>query len=225
MKHLFATLAIAALTAVAVHAGDFPDISIGDLKKEIASKKVTILDVNGSDSYAEGHVPGALDFYSVKKDLASKLPKEKDALIVAYCGGPSCSAYKQAAQAAKELGYTNVKHLSAGISGWKGAKETTEKCEATKEEKKDAKKSASVGKSQTYVGTMTGVVCGNCRNTVVTAFKKLPGVCNVEVGPGEKEGTQKVIITSTECVSKDAAVKALGADAQEFVVQELAASK
>ena len=29
-----------------------------------------------------------------------------DALVVAYCGGPSCSAYKKAANAAKELGYT-----------------------------------------------------------------------------------------------------------------------
>ena len=27
-----------------------------------------------------------------------------------------------AANAAKQLGYTNVKHLSAGISGWKEAK-------------------------------------------------------------------------------------------------------
>jgi rhodanese-related sulfurtransferase len=30
-------------------------------------------------------------------------------------------AYKKAAVAAKELGYKNVKHLSAGISGWKDA--------------------------------------------------------------------------------------------------------
>jgi len=48
-------------------------------------------------------------------------------LVVAYCGGPSCNAYTRAANAASKLGYTNVKHLSAGISGWLQAKELTEK--------------------------------------------------------------------------------------------------
>jgi rhodanese-related sulfurtransferase len=54
------------------------------------------------------------------------LPSDKGALVVAYCGSPACSAYKAAANKAKELGYTNVKHLSAGISGWKKAGEKTE---------------------------------------------------------------------------------------------------
>ena len=38
----------------------------------------------------------------------------------------ACGAYAAAAKKAKELGYTNVKHLSAGISGWKKAGEKTE---------------------------------------------------------------------------------------------------
>jgi rhodanese-related sulfurtransferase len=62
-----------------------------------------------------------------KAKLASLLPQDKGALIVAYCGGPKCGAYKSAAAAAKKLGYTNVKHLSAGISGWKKAGEAVEK--------------------------------------------------------------------------------------------------
>jgi len=32
----------------------------------------------------------------------------------------------KAAVAAKKLGYTNVKHMKAGISGWKAAKAETE---------------------------------------------------------------------------------------------------
>jgi len=47
-------------------------------------------------------------------------------LIVAYCGNPKCMAYQGAAKAAKKLGYTNIKHLSAGIAGWKSAGEPTE---------------------------------------------------------------------------------------------------
>ncbi|MFZ2643029.1 MAG: rhodanese-like domain-containing protein, partial [Verrucomicrobiia bacterium] len=75
----------------------------------------------------EGHIPGAINFSSTKGKLAKLLPKDKSALVVAYCGGPSCGAYAAAASAAKSLGYTNVKHLSAGISGWMKAGEKTEK--------------------------------------------------------------------------------------------------
>jgi rhodanese-related sulfurtransferase len=59
--------------------------------------------------------------------LASVLPKDKHALIVAYCGNPRCPAYRAAATAAKKLGYKNIKHLTAGIQGWKEAGEKTEK--------------------------------------------------------------------------------------------------
>lgn len=131
MKKLIAFLAAAFIAIPAFSAdkaeSEFPDISIGELKTAIAEKKVTVIDVNGSSSYAKGHVPSAIDFSTAGSDLASKLPSDKGALVVAYCGGPSCSAYKKAAKAAKELGYTNVKHLSAGISGWMQAGEKTEK--------------------------------------------------------------------------------------------------
>lgn len=103
-----------------------PDISLADLKQAIADKDVTLLDCNGSKSYAGGHIPGAIDFDSVGADLAKKLPKDKDALVVAYCGGPKCLAYKAGAEAAIKLGYTNVKHFSGGISGWKNADEKIE---------------------------------------------------------------------------------------------------
>lgn len=42
-------------------------------------------------------------------------------------------AYQTAARAAKDLGYTNVKHLSAGISGWRQAGEKTESGDVKKE--------------------------------------------------------------------------------------------
>jgi len=125
MKKLIA-LAFALVASVGF-AAEFPDISVADLKQAIADKKVTVIDVNGAASYANGHIPGAVNFAEAKADLASKLPADKGALVVAYCGGPACSAYKAAANAASQLGYTNVKHLSAGISGWKAANEALEK--------------------------------------------------------------------------------------------------
>lgn len=126
MKKLLAFLA-AAVLAVNVTAGEFPDISIDDLKSAIKAGKVTVIDVNGSKSFEKGRIPGAVDFAAVQKDLGSVLPKDKNALVVAYCGGPSCKAYTKAANAAEKLGYKNVKHLSAGISGWLQAGEKTDK--------------------------------------------------------------------------------------------------
>ena len=119
----FAILALAA----AVYAAEYPDISIKELKNAIESKKVVLIDANGTESWQSGHIPGAIDFEAATEKLAKVLPQDKDALIVAYCGGPKCMAYQAAAKAAKKLGYTNVKHLSAGISGWKEAGEKTEK--------------------------------------------------------------------------------------------------
>ena len=121
------TLTGAAAAFAEEKATGYGDITIKDLKAAIEAKNVTVIDVNGSDSYAEGHIPGAVDFEKVSSKLADVLPKDKNALVVAYCGGPQCGAYKAAAKAAVSMGYTNVKHLPDGISGWKKAGEKTEK--------------------------------------------------------------------------------------------------
>jgi len=125
MKKLLA-LSAAALLAATVYAAEYPDITIKDLKTEMASKKVALLDANGTESWENGHIPGAINFEASESKLADVLPKDKNALVVAYCGNPKCTAYQAAAKAAKKLGYTNIKHLSAGISGWKEAGEKTE---------------------------------------------------------------------------------------------------
>lgn len=106
---------------------NFPDISVDDLQKAISGNKVAVIDVNGGNSYKKAHIPGAIDFSSESKNLSSLLPKDKKTMVVAYCGGPSCRAYLRGAKAAAELGYKNVRHLSAGISGWKKAGAKTEK--------------------------------------------------------------------------------------------------
>jgi len=125
MKKLI-TLISSLCLAVAVYAGSgkVPDISHADLQAAVAKKAAVILDVNGSDSFAEGRIPGAIDFVANQKKLAALLPKDKNALVVAYCGNEQCTAYQAAASAAVALGYTNVKHYAPGIDGWKksGAK-------------------------------------------------------------------------------------------------------
>ena len=127
MKKLLALITIAVL-AVNVQAGEYPDISIGDLEKAIKAGKVVVIDVNGAKSFTKrGHIPGAVSFTGAKS-LAKQLSKaKKDTLVVAYCGGPTCNAYKRGASAAADLGFKNVKHLSAGIAGWVKAGKKLEK--------------------------------------------------------------------------------------------------
>jgi len=137
MKKLLG-LAVTLFLAASVFAGDdakkpvvpnitVPDITISELKEAIAFGKVTLLDANGTESWQKGHIPGAINFKTSADKLTSLLPADKGALVVAYCGNPKCVAYKSAAKAAKDLGYTNIKHLPAGIQGWVKAGEPTEK--------------------------------------------------------------------------------------------------
>ena len=126
MKKLLSWLVPVLCVAVA-HAGEVTDITIPELKAAIAAQKVVLIDANGSESWQKGHIAGAIDFESAKDKLATVLPQDKNAVIVAYCGGPKCMAYKAAAAAALKLGYTNVKHLPDGIKGWIKAGEPVEK--------------------------------------------------------------------------------------------------
>lgn len=128
MKKLLATLACVFFASAAM-AGEYPDISISELEAAIKKGDVILLDVNGTSSYEKGHIPGAIDFRANKDDIAAKLGDNKDKLVVAYCGGPTCSAYQAGAKAAEAAGFKNVKHLSAGISGWLQAGKETEKAD------------------------------------------------------------------------------------------------
>jgi len=126
MKKISAVLMTLVL-AVSVFAGEYKEISVKDARKLVDGKKAVFLDANGTDSFKKGRIPGALDFEVVKSSLAGSLPKDKNATIVAYCGGPKCRAYEAAAKAASDLGYKNIRHLVAGISGWKDAGQPVEK--------------------------------------------------------------------------------------------------
>ena len=126
MKKLLVFAALIAMVGT-MYAGEVQDITIPELKAAIAAGAVTLVDANGTKSWQEGHIAGAIDFKTNEAKLASLLPKDKSALVVAYCGSPKCMAYKAAVTAAQKLGYTNVKHLPDGIKGWTKAGERTEK--------------------------------------------------------------------------------------------------
>jgi rhodanese-related sulfurtransferase len=102
-----------------------PELSLTELKALVDAKTVFVVDANSDKMYGEAHIPGALHYKPVEGKLASALPKDKKALIVFYCGGPLCTAWEAPAKEAVAAGYTNLKHLKAGIKGWREAKYAT----------------------------------------------------------------------------------------------------
>ena len=59
-----------------------------------------------------------------------------------------------------------------------------------------------------------------CRAHVRAAFEKLEGVSKVKIVSGEKPGTHKVLLVSkSDKLTKKQAIKALGEDAELFVVK------
>jgi rhodanese-related sulfurtransferase len=76
-----------------------------------------LLDVRGTEKYAAGHVPGAVDL-AHRKIIGSKLEAyPMDTLFVTYCAGPHCNGAARAAIRLAKLGRP-VKIMTGGITGW-----------------------------------------------------------------------------------------------------------
>lgn len=84
-------------------------------------EQVFIGDARPLNVYNAGHIPTAKATPSNKlKENLDWLPKDKDALIVFYCGGVTCPLSPAALKIAKANGYTNVKAYVDGFPAWKG---------------------------------------------------------------------------------------------------------
>ncbi len=128
----FAASSAGKANKAAVHAKQealAPEISLDELHTMLSQKMLrpmVIIDANSEKSYSDGHIPGAIHYAKVQSNLAAALPADKNDLVIAYCGSPMCTAWQEPATKAKALGYTNIRHLKAGIKGWNDAKYTTE---------------------------------------------------------------------------------------------------
>jgi rhodanese-related sulfurtransferase len=69
--------------------------------------------------YAKGHIPTAVSIPDSQFDkMTAELPEDKDALLIFYCGGPTCKLSHKSARKAEKLGYTNVKVFADGFPSW-----------------------------------------------------------------------------------------------------------
>jgi len=102
--------------------------------KGIVANGGIIVDTRIANEYAESHIQGAVSVVykensakDVKFDPSqdsfdlSKLPGNKNAVIVFYCNGPTCWKSYKATVTAVKAGYKKVYWLREGIPGWKAA--------------------------------------------------------------------------------------------------------
>lgn len=94
-------------------------IAADKLNEQLAAAKPFLLDLREpKEIETDGYIAGAVNIpiRTLAKNL-DKLPTDKTAPIVAYCGSGHRSAIAMAALS--QLGYTNVKSLKGGVGAWK----------------------------------------------------------------------------------------------------------
>lgn len=86
----------------------------------VDGEEVTLVDVREGDEWRRGHLPGAVHVPRgyLEMQAEGKLPT-KDAPLIVYCAGGNRSAL--ATETLKQMGYSNVRHMSGGFTAWKDA--------------------------------------------------------------------------------------------------------
>lgn len=69
--------------------------------------------------YDKGHIPMAVSIPHSRFDkMTAQLPKDKNTLLIYYCGGLKCKLSHKSARKAEALGYKNVKVFAKGFPAW-----------------------------------------------------------------------------------------------------------
>jgi glyoxylase-like metal-dependent hydrolase (beta-lactamase superfamily II) len=92
-------------------------VSVSQLKKQMANGELQIVDVRRPGEYVNGHVPSALNapLASLDKSLGP-LPLQKDKLTAVICAG----GYRSSAAASllQQKGFSNLLNVSGGTGAW-----------------------------------------------------------------------------------------------------------
>lgn len=76
------------LLTVTIWAGDFPDISVQDLKRKIdTGEKFLLINPLSDIEFNMFHIPGSVNIPIGEIQTTDKLPQDKDTLMVFYCMG------------------------------------------------------------------------------------------------------------------------------------------
>jgi hydroxyacylglutathione hydrolase len=97
-----------------------PQVSVAELKEQMANSDLQIVDVRRPGEYVNGHVPSAMNapLASLEKSLGP-LPLEKDKVTAVICAG----GYRSSAAASllQQKGFSNLLNVSGGTGAWVNA--------------------------------------------------------------------------------------------------------
>ncbi|MBU1046633.1 rhodanese-like domain-containing protein [Patescibacteria group bacterium] len=104
---------------------EYMDISVAEAMSLIETNpELVIIDV--SPNYAEGHLPGAINYYVGDGSLDAAIPSlDKNGEYLVYCHFDSAAI--AGAQKLIDAGFTTVYRLEGNYSGWVDAGYPTEK--------------------------------------------------------------------------------------------------
>ena len=97
------------------------ECTVGEAKARFDRGEVAhFVDVREDHEFAKDHAAGARHLAKgiIERDIETVIP-DKQAAIILYCGGGYRSAL--AADALREMGYTNVVSMDGGIKAWRDA--------------------------------------------------------------------------------------------------------
>ena len=97
------------------------ECTIAEAKAKLDRGEVThFLDVREDHEFAKDHAKGArhLGKGVIERDIETLIP-DKQVPIILYCGGGYRSAL--AADALRQMGYTNIISMDGGIKAWRDA--------------------------------------------------------------------------------------------------------
>lgn len=99
-------------------------ITTDDLKKKIDAKEnFALVEVLGPETFAEFHIPGAVNVPvddTFEAGIQKAVP-DKNKTTVIYCRDIECHASAKATKRMELLGYTNIFEYHNGKNGWKAA--------------------------------------------------------------------------------------------------------
>ena len=94
-------------------------ITRDELKRKMdRGEGFVLVDALGTEHYESTHLPGSVSLPYEFVDEAERVLPDKDAEIVVYCMNEGCSASGEEVRELTEMGYTNVRHYSAGKQDW-----------------------------------------------------------------------------------------------------------
>lgn len=100
---------------------EIPSITTEELVDKRDEGEIVLVDALAPMVYAHSHLPGAINLpvRAIESETIARRLPDRDAEIIVYCTSPECQDSVQTAARLIELGYTNIRHYTAGKNEWR----------------------------------------------------------------------------------------------------------